>query len=90
VEALVALAGGILLVIALGGGIQLDSRLVRLHSPVPQGDRAAAVLLGAVLVALAAILEADVSHVALWIDLGLGAAIAVAYAVFIWRSRVSS
>jgi Ca2+/Na+ antiporter len=87
VESVVALAGGILLILALGGGIQLDSRLVRLHSPVPQGDRAAAVLLGAVLVALAAILEADLSRVALWIDMGLGAAIAVGYAMFIWRSR---
>jgi hypothetical protein len=87
VESVVALAGGILLILALGGGIQLDSRLVRLHSPVPQGDRAAAVLLGAVLVALAAIREADLSRVALWIDMGLGAAIAVGYAMFIWRSR---
>jgi hypothetical protein len=87
VESVVALAGAILLILALGGGIQLDSRLVRLHSPVPQGDRAAAVLLGAVLVALAAILQADLSHVALWIDIGLGAAIAVGYAIFIWRSR---
>jgi hypothetical protein len=87
VESVVALAGGILLILALGGGIQLDSRLVRLHSPVPQGDRAAAVLLGAVLVALAAILEADLSDVALWIAMALGAAIAVGYAIFIWRSR---
>lgn len=86
-ESVVALAGGILLILALGGGIKLDSKLVRIDSPVPQGDRAAAVLLGSVLVALAAILEADVTHVALWIDLGLGAAIALGYAGFIWRNR---
>jgi hypothetical protein len=29
-------AGGILLVLGIGGGIKLDSRLVRLDSPVPQ------------------------------------------------------
>lgn len=86
-ESVVALAGGILLILAVGGGIQLDSRLVRLHSPVPQGDRAAAALLGLVLVGLAAILEADLGDVALWIAMGLGAAIAVSYAIFIWRSR---
>lgn len=86
-ESVVALAGGILLILAVGGGIQLDSRLVRLHSPVPQGDRAVAVLLGAVLIALAAILEGDLGDVALWIVMGLGAAIAAGYAVFIWRTR---
>jgi hypothetical protein len=86
-ESVVALAGGILLVLALGGGVKLDSRLVRLDSPVPQGDRAAAVLLGAVIIALATILEADLGHAALWADMGVGAVIAFAYALFIWRSR---
>jgi hypothetical protein len=86
-ENVVALAGGILLVLGIGGGIKLDSKLVRLDSPVPQGDRAAAVLLGFVLVWLAAVLAADLGDGALWTALGLGAALALGYAVFIWRSR---
>jgi hypothetical protein len=86
-ESVVALAGGILLVLGIGGGIKLDSKLVRLDSPVPQGDRAAAVLLGFVLVGLAAVVAADLGDGALWTALGLGAALALGYAVFIWRSR---
>jgi hypothetical protein len=86
-ESVVALSGGILLVLGLGGGIKLEAQFLKIDSPVPQGDRAAAVLLGAVLVALAAILQAGVTNIALWIDLGLGAAIVLAYAAFIWRHR---
>jgi hypothetical protein len=86
-ESVIALTGGILLILGVGGGIELDSRLVRLHSPVPQGDRAAAVLLGAVLVALAAILEAELSRSALWTDFAVGAAIVLGYAGFIWHHR---
>jgi hypothetical protein len=85
-ESVVALTGGILLILAVSG-IKLDSKLVRMESPMPQGDRAVAVLLGSVLVGLAAILEAGVSDVALWVDMGVGAAIALGYALFIWRSR---
>jgi hypothetical protein len=44
-------------------------------------------LLGAVLVALAAILEADLSRAALWTDFAVGAAIVLGYAGFIWHHR---
>src|SRR2546429_8264292 len=87
-EAVVAGLGAFLLAISFGGAGGISSKFATTAGAVPQGDRVFAALLGFDLVALAAILQARTSHQALWADIGVGAVIAVGYAVFIGRCHV--
>jgi steroid delta-isomerase-like uncharacterized protein len=84
-EEVLAVVGGILLLLAVTGGIQgIATKLFEKDEFVPLGDRIAATLLGGALIGLAAVLDAGVKHTGLWITLGVGAAIVLGLAGFLW------
>jgi hypothetical protein len=81
-----AVVGGVLLLLAVTGGIQgIGTKLLQKDEFVPLGDRIAATLLGGALIGLAAVLDAGLKRRGLWITLGVGAAIVLGYAGFLWR-----
>jgi hypothetical protein len=86
-EAVVALTGGILLLLSFSGG-SIESRIVSIPAALPTGDRVAAAVVGWALIALAAMIEVEsLSEPALWVALGLGTGAIVAYAFFLVRTR---
>jgi hypothetical protein len=85
VEEILAVAGAIMLLLGVTGGIEgIATKWFETKEFVTLGDRIAATLLGGALIGLAAVLAADVKRTGLWITLGLGAAIVLGYAGFLW------
>ena len=90
-EAALAIAGGVLLVLSLGGGVKrLSTRVAEKDEYVPMGDRRYAAALGFDLVALAVAVEAEWPAYIVGPVLGLGGLIALDYARFLWRSDRTS
>lgn len=86
VEASLAAVGGILLLLAVSGGIKrIKTKDMERDEFVPLGDRIAATLLGGALVGLAAVLQAGHKGTGLWVTLGLGGAVVFGYAGYLWR-----
>ena len=81
-----AVAGAILLLLAVTGGIQgIATKFFQKNEFVTLGDRVAATLLGAALIGLATVLETGLRRWGLWVALGAGAVVALGYAGFLWR-----
>ena len=81
-----AVAGAILLLIAVTGGIEgIATKLFQKEQFVPLGDRIAATLLGGTLIGLAAVLETGSHRWGLWVALGVGGAVVLWYATFLGR-----
>ena len=79
--------GSILLLLGVTGGIKgIATKLFSKKEFVPLGDRVWATALGGALVGLAVILETESRRtLALWIALGIGAAVVAGYTRFLWR-----
>ena len=74
-----------MLLLGVTGGIEgIATKWFKTEEFVPLGDRIPATLLGGALIGLAAVFAADVARTGLWITLGLGAAIVLGYAGFLW------
>ncbi len=83
-EAILAAAGGVLLLYGVTGGIKrIKAEKIEKDEFVPLGDRAAAILIGAALIGLAAVLEAEYRGGGLWAALGFGAGVVLLYAIFL-------
>jgi len=81
-----AVAGSILLLLAVTGGIEgIGTKLFQKDQFVPVGDRIAAILLGGALVGLAVVLETASESRGVWVALGAGAAVVLWYAGFLAR-----
>jgi hypothetical protein len=81
-----AVAGAILLLIAVTGGIEgIATKLFQKNQFVPIGDRIAATLLGGALVGLAVVLQVASGSWGVWAALGAGAAALLWYAGFLAR-----
>ena len=81
-----AVAGAILLLLAVTGGIQgIATKFFQKDEFVTLGDRVAATLLGGALIGLATVLETGSHRWGLWTALGAGAVVVLWYAAFIWR-----
>jgi hypothetical protein len=89
-EAILAAAGGVLLLYGVTGGIKrIKAEKLEKDEFVPLGDRAAAILFGAALIGLAAVLEAGGRGDGLWATLGCGAAVVLVYGGFlIYEDRI--
>jgi len=81
-----AVAGAILLLLAVTGGIEgIATRFLRKDEFVTLGDRVAATLLGGALIGLATVLETGSRRWGLWAALAAGAVVVLWYAGFLWR-----
>ena len=81
-----AVAGSILLLLAITGGIEgIGTKLFQKDQFVAVGDRIAAILLGGALVGLAVVLETASESWGVWVALGAGAAVVLWYAGFLAR-----
>jgi Ca2+/Na+ antiporter len=81
-----AVAGAILLLLSVTGGIGLISTAVlKKEQHVPMGDRVAGTLIGVALIALAAMLQTGYHRWGVWIALGCLAAAVLWYAQFLGR-----
>jgi hypothetical protein len=84
-----AVAGTILLLLAVTGGIEgIATKLFQKEQFIPLGDRIAATLLGGALIGLAAVLETGSHRWGLWIALGVGSAVVLWYASFLGREHL--
>jgi arginine exporter protein ArgO len=88
-EAILAAAGGVLLLFGVTGGIKrIKTDKIEKDEFVPLGDRAAAILIGAALIGLAAVLEAGLRGDWLWATLAFGGIVVLFYAGFLlYRDR---
>jgi hypothetical protein len=83
-EAILAAAGGGLLLLGVAGGIKrIKTDKIEKDEFVPLGDRAAAILIGAALIGLAAVLEAGLRGDWLWATLAFGGIVVLLYAGFL-------
>jgi O-antigen/teichoic acid export membrane protein len=83
-EAILAAAGGVLLLFGVTGGItRIRAERFEKDEFVPLLDRVAAILIGAALIGLAAVLEAGYRSDGLWAALAFGAAVVLAYAGYL-------
>jgi hypothetical protein len=83
-EAILAAAGGVLLLFGVTGGIKrIKTDKIEKEEFVPLGDRAAATLIGAALIGLAAVLEAGIRREGLWATLASGGIVVLLYAGFL-------
>lgn len=91
-EEVLAVAGAILLLNGVGGGVaELATRLVTRKEYVPLRDRAASTVLGGVLIGVAVLLHAHLSRTILWVTLALGACAVLVYAAYLlYEDRKSS
>jgi hypothetical protein len=81
-----AVGGVLLLFVSVTGGIKvIETKGLKKEEFVPMGDRLAAVLVGAALIGLAAVLETGYHRWGLWIALALVAGAALWYAWFLAR-----
>jgi hypothetical protein len=69
------------------GGVTFESRMLSTKESVPPGDRIAALLVGAALIAIALLVELEEFSAALVVALGFDAAAALGYSVFLFVTR---
>ena len=86
-EIVLATVGSILLLLFVGGGVLMKTKLVKVEEPVPTGDRIAAGLIGISLILIAAAVKVEAPARWLWIFVGFAVFITVAYAIFLWLTR---
>jgi hypothetical protein len=82
----VAAPGGILVLLSFGG-VAFESRMLSTKESVPPGDRIAAILVGAALLALATVVELHRFSAVLWVALAIDAAAALGYSSFLYLTR---
>lgn len=85
-EAAIALAGGILILLSFGG-VLFESRLFSTKAAVPPGDRIAGVLVGGALISVAVVSEHEVFSAELWAALGILAVPLIGYAIYLYATR---
>lgn len=86
-EIVLATVGGILTLLSVGGGVLMQTKLIKTEEYVPTGDRIAAGLIGISLILIAVILRVQAPEQWLWIFVGFAAFFTVAYGVFLSLTR---
>ena len=86
-EAVLATFGGILLLLSIGGGVLMKSKFVQIDQHVPPGDRIRAGLIGASLIAAAAVIEIDAPNASIEGTFGIFAGLVAVYVLFLFWTR---